>query len=309
MNDESLDAIGMLEGTDKTALVQDYLRHYQRIFAAIRHEPITLLEIGVAGGASLRTWARFFPRASIVGADIDERCRVHATDRITVEIGSQADPEFLAGLARKHKADVIIDDGSHMASHMLSTFHQLIPFLSPGGYYVIEDVYLHYGEFSAQWHGTGGITPAAYFSKIAEQLSSGHIDPDCDAMTRYVCTCVDSIEFIRGAIVARKRLTEDPDKQLIYFWDMAERSSHSYNWSELSRLLMQRHNLDAAEIAIRRALAIEPDNTRHLSRLAHTLARRGDRNGAVEVMRDATRLAPNDPNVRALLTHFEKDDV
>ena len=32
MDDQPLDTIGILEGTDKTSLGHDYLRHYQRIF-------------------------------------------------------------------------------------------------------------------------------------------------------------------------------------------------------------------------------------------------------------------------------------
>src|ERR1700689_2317154 len=129
MADQPLDTIGILEGTDKTSLGHDYLRHYQRIFADIRNDPVQLLEIGIAGGASLRTWARFFPRATIVGVDIDAACRRFAGDRITVEIGSQGDPLFLAELARKYQPDIIIDDGSHLAGDILLTFDRLFPAL------------------------------------------------------------------------------------------------------------------------------------------------------------------------------------
>ena len=36
--------------------------------------------------------------------------------------------------------DVIIDDGSHMNSHMLKTFHVMWPQVNYGGLYVFEDI-------------------------------------------------------------------------------------------------------------------------------------------------------------------------
>ena len=36
--------------------------------------------------------------------------------------------------------DVIIDDGSHMNSHMLQTFHVMWPQVNYGGLYVFEDI-------------------------------------------------------------------------------------------------------------------------------------------------------------------------
>jgi hypothetical protein len=68
--DQSLDEIGLLEGTDKGSTTHGYPRHYDRILGHLRHEPITLLEIGIFPGASLRMWSRYFDVATIVGADI-----------------------------------------------------------------------------------------------------------------------------------------------------------------------------------------------------------------------------------------------
>src|SRR5580693_10476552 len=101
MPEETLDMIGILQGTDKTSLSNDYLRHYERILAGFRGQQVELLEIGVAQGESLRTWADFMPHAKIVGVDNNEGCLAHASDRITVEIGSQADPVFLSNIAGK----------------------------------------------------------------------------------------------------------------------------------------------------------------------------------------------------------------
>ena len=46
---------GALAGTDKSSSVSwcwDYLRHYEELFRPFRDQPINLLEIGVASGAS-----------------------------------------------------------------------------------------------------------------------------------------------------------------------------------------------------------------------------------------------------------------
>src|SRR5689334_21721842 len=98
MDPFSLDAIGISEGTGKSFLWQDYLRHYERSFAPFREREFTLLEIGVFSGSSMRMWQRYFPRALIVGVDIDENARQYATDRTKIEIGSQNDPGFLVSL-------------------------------------------------------------------------------------------------------------------------------------------------------------------------------------------------------------------
>jgi hypothetical protein len=99
--DHSLDETGLLEGTDKGSTAHGHLRHSDRILGHLRHEPITPLEIGIFRGASLRMWSRYFDVATIVGADINPDCRQYANDRCQVEIGSQAEPQFLDALGRK----------------------------------------------------------------------------------------------------------------------------------------------------------------------------------------------------------------
>jgi hypothetical protein len=57
-NMSELDVIGVMEGTDKSSVVGlacDYLRHYDELFQKWRRDDINIIEIGVLGGASLRT--------------------------------------------------------------------------------------------------------------------------------------------------------------------------------------------------------------------------------------------------------------
>ena len=133
----TLDELGISHGTDKTSLANDYLRLYEEIFAPFRNRPFTLWEIGVANGASLKVWGEYFPKAQILGIDNNPQSKQYEGPRVRVAIGSQEDPEFLAGLAREPAPDIIIDDGSHQADHMQLTFERLFPVLAAGGLYVI----------------------------------------------------------------------------------------------------------------------------------------------------------------------------
>lgn len=135
----SLDEIGVSEGTDKSSLCHSYLAHYERFVCRWRDAPITLLEIGVYNGASLRTWRKYFSQARIVGIDIDPRCEQHATEGIEIFIGSQIDPLFLKSIS-KDMFHVIVDDGSHHADHIPFTLQNLFPAVVDGGCYIVEDL-------------------------------------------------------------------------------------------------------------------------------------------------------------------------
>jgi len=154
MNDRTLDAIGLHFGTDKSSRHHDYLNFYDGVFAGLRQQKLTILEIGVLNGASLRTWAEYFPNARIVGCDIDPMARRWATDRIEVEYMDQSNLEDLVRVAVKDGPfDIIIEDGSHLWEHQTTTLRTLFPFVRPGGFYVVEDLQTNYGEFATDYRG------------------------------------------------------------------------------------------------------------------------------------------------------------
>lgn len=131
-----LDVLGALNGTDKSSSVSfawDYLRHYEELFGRWRHSEINVIEIGVLDGSSLRMWLQFFDLAKIIGIDIEPECRKFAQGRAVIKIGSQEDPGFLHGVAAEYPPTIVIDDGSHLAHHMIASFEALFPSLLPGG--------------------------------------------------------------------------------------------------------------------------------------------------------------------------------
>ena len=65
--------------------------------------------------------------------------------RIRIHRGSQVDLPFLDSVLAEHGApELIIDDGSHINEHIITTLKHLFPRLKEGGYYVIEDTQTSY---------------------------------------------------------------------------------------------------------------------------------------------------------------------
>ncbi|KAA0079234.1 class I SAM-dependent methyltransferase [Mycolicibacterium sp. P9-64] len=125
--------------------------HYLPVYESVidRSRPIRMLEIGVFHGGSLRMWREYLhPQAVIVGIDIDPNCQQfqEPEDNIHVRIGAQQDATFLQKVnAEFGPFDVILDDGSHMTSHMVESFRSLFPSaLADPGAYVVEDVHSNY---------------------------------------------------------------------------------------------------------------------------------------------------------------------
>ncbi len=146
----NLDILARKYGTDKYA--NRYTVAYQRQFAAIRHRRLKILEIGIGSGRSLRMWRDFFPRSTIYGIDIHDK-REHEGRRITVFQGDQSDPLSLSKIADEiGELDIIIDDGSHVNEHIITSFHALFPRLAEGGVYAIEDLNTSYWpEYGGEW--------------------------------------------------------------------------------------------------------------------------------------------------------------
>lgn len=144
-------------GTDKWG-AHRYTPHYERHLRHLRGREFTLLEIGIGGaahegvgGASLKMWKWFFPKARIVGLDIFDKSFVDGR-RIKSYQGSQTDAEVLNRIVAENGAPlVVIDDGSHQSTHVRETFRLLFPLLPDGAIYAIEDTQTSYWP---QWDGS-----------------------------------------------------------------------------------------------------------------------------------------------------------
>lgn len=116
---------------------------YDQYFAPLRDQPIALLELGVAGGESLKTLGSYFTNGTIVGVDIDDRdIDFSAHPNVWFEAADQRNAARLSEVCQTHAPDgfdIIIDDASHLGTWSLKAYNALFSFLKPGGLYMIED--------------------------------------------------------------------------------------------------------------------------------------------------------------------------
>lgn len=149
-NFSPLEQLAQHYGTDK--LKHGYIPYYEKYLPKYLN---SLLEIGIAEGGSAMMWGNYYDNNKI---DFD----LHILDlfinpdfvdenwcdelNIVAWKGDQSDIGFLKTITEKF--DVIIDDGSHRADHMLITFKQM--FLNnthSDSIYVIEDLHCCEEEF------------------------------------------------------------------------------------------------------------------------------------------------------------------
>jgi 8-demethyl-8-(2-methoxy-alpha-L-rhamnosyl)tetracenomycin-C 3'-O-methyltransferase len=139
----TLDDIALRQGTDKGSTDHNYCPYYERYLEHLRDEPITLVEIGVWQGASLRMWREYFSKATIIGVDnIDRPVDTGGAEVVIADQSSKQDLDSLRTF--RGPFDVVIDDGSHVSSLTINTFEMLWPALNPGGLYVVEDLQTSY---------------------------------------------------------------------------------------------------------------------------------------------------------------------
>lgn len=152
-----------------------YFPIYEKLLTEFRNRPIKILEIGIYKGASLSMWKQYFHQDStIVGIDIDPDCKKFSKPdkNIHIKIGSQADNNFLESIVEEFGVfDLIIDDGSHISSHMIKSFNSLFDFgLKSQGLYLVEDTHSNF------WNSPYRDIPVSFvdFSKYLIDLMHYH---------------------------------------------------------------------------------------------------------------------------------------
>jgi hypothetical protein len=217
----TLDDLAKKYGTDKSSEIHNYCDKYAKYLPFERYDKLNILEIGILDGKSLLTWKEYFYRSNILGIDINPDCKQYEESRISVEIGSQADGNFLSRTWQQYGPfDMILDDGSHMNEHVIYSFQHLWGSVKSGGVYVIEDIGTSYWD---EWGGgyLRNNTSMEYFKKLSDDINfrglqnfdtlnvharkedwltnlSHETQPDC-------VTDIESINFLNGIIIITKR--------------------------------------------------------------------------------------------------------
>lgn len=122
-----------------------YLYVYSLLLDSYKDKPITMCEVGVAGGQSMKMWDTFFthPDTKIYGLDINlkqvpaevgeslsSRCVLISSDCCVMEKTALNELKF----------DFVIDDGSHSSDHQKVFFEFFKPKLKENGLLIIEDI-------------------------------------------------------------------------------------------------------------------------------------------------------------------------
>ena len=131
-------------GTDKGGSPadggHDYVKgFYDKEFARYQDKEISLLEIGISGGASLVLWSKYFEKGNIVGIDIQDRVpdKYRNIDRVTHIIKDAYTYEVAESFG---KFDIVIDDGPHTLDSMIQCIRLYLDKVNEGGILVIEDI-------------------------------------------------------------------------------------------------------------------------------------------------------------------------
>jgi cephalosporin hydroxylase len=203
-----------------------YLREYDRLFSAWQDKPISMLEVGIQNGGSLDIWAKYFENAlTIVGADIDTRCGElsYNDPRIHLVIGDINNSETIQKILNySPQFDIVIDDGSHQSEDIIKSFVNYFPYLTDGGFFVVEDLHCSY------WQEFGGglfdpYSSITFFKRLIDIVNFEHWGIEksrqslLDGITeRYGISFdpknleeIHSIEFMNSICVIRKSTKAD----------------------------------------------------------------------------------------------------
>ena len=148
--------IGKLSGTDKspygcheTIHRHPYTGVYSMLFGPLRFREIQFAEIGVANGGSAVLWYNYFAQSKsrLCFFDCDQNY-LNNLDRIPepkpfktiMDVNTDGDVARALSLPGG-QYDVILDDSSHNFNHQIRIIKEGVPFVTPGGYLIIEDVF------------------------------------------------------------------------------------------------------------------------------------------------------------------------
>jgi hypothetical protein len=189
----------------------DYFDVYHRTLARFRGKPIKFVEVGVQNGGSAQMWRDYFgPQATIIGVDVDPRCKALESEGFEIWLGDQADPGFWRGFLEKHPhIDIVLDDGGHKMRQQIVTFESLFMALADGGVYLCEDTHTSY--FPS--HGGGLRRPGTfheYVKSLIDEMHAWYYAPLAELREGYLARNLYSVAVYDSIVVLEKRRKNPP---------------------------------------------------------------------------------------------------
>tara|TARA_B100000902_G_scaffold399639_1_gene471525 strand:- start:1110 stop:1802 length:693 start_codon:yes stop_codon:yes gene_type:complete len=215
--------LGKKYGTDKISL-HGYHRFYEDFIKKYKNQKFNFLEIGVDRGKSHDMWKEYFPNAYIYGLEIK-----NAYKNIRVEImkGNQGKISDLTDLVKlTGNCQIIIDDGSHLPSHQLTTFNFLFEkCLKPGGIYIIEDIETSYWTkgtlygYNIEYGYENKRNIVNIFKDAISIINKKYIKDDVikqaykkSLLNKYALDNISSINFGMNCIIIKKMTKNENEK-------------------------------------------------------------------------------------------------
>ena len=128
--------------TDKFIDGGRYLEFYTEALRPYRRQAISLMEIGVRSGDSIRIWRDYFRKGRILG--VDKKVRRGAKVKGARVVEWNAYNELFA--KQLPKFDIIIDDGPGTLRSWRQAVSLYLPKVNQGGLFVIEDFWAEPGQ-------------------------------------------------------------------------------------------------------------------------------------------------------------------
>lgn len=210
---EQLDKLQHYFETNNGRLIHKWMHYfaiYERHFERFVGQEVNILEIGVSHGGSLQMWKQYFgDKATIVGIDIDPRCKSFEEEQVSILIGDQGDRNFW----RTQKSalptfDIIIDDGGHHMHQQKISYEEMFPLLSEQGVYLIEDMHTSYeAEFGGGYKEPNSFIE--YSKTLIDQLNAWY-SRDAQLGVNSFTTSTWSMSFYDSVLVIEKRPKEAP---------------------------------------------------------------------------------------------------
>jgi len=185
-----------------------YSRFYQRHIATLG--PVSaILEYGVFKGGSINWLRSIFPNAEIIGLDILPAQPEWPTgSAITYIAADQGDRPAIARVLKtlNRRFDLVIEDGSHIPQHQANCLAESLPYLKPGGMYILEDLHTSHPRHPYyQSHCAPGTPTSLHVLLLIEHVlaANGTIEPaDLEVLSHPDLLTATDLRQLAAAIAA-----------------------------------------------------------------------------------------------------------
>jgi len=138
---EIIDKFNLDVSTDKNSVHSYITGFYENEFLKYKNKKITILEVGIRRGGSMKLWSEYFTKAnSVIGIDI-------SSNEIENQYRNINGVEYLFGNAysaeivnKIPELDIFLDDGPHTKDSQIDSIRHYLPKVKSGGIFIIEDV-------------------------------------------------------------------------------------------------------------------------------------------------------------------------